>query len=432
MRYLFVVFVVVFMVGCSFKNGASVEKIRDLEEIPQDASVYTKGLNAVCISSLNTYKQNYFRPWHHEKIAAPLEEAMWAYNVFTPEKSYGENLQHIDQNFFDSMKENSNFAAYSSLNKPALSLKNLNLRAFPTNRPLFRDPNAAGEGFPFDYLQNSAVGANKPLLVSHYSKDRAWVFVESSFAHGWVRSSDVVFMPKQYRESYESVQQVFLLKDNIPLYDENNNFLFYSRIGMMMPLVDINETSTTLLSVSKNSENKPLFYKSSLSNNVTHVGILAFNSENVNAVISELQKMHYGWGGMYGQRDCSSTMRDFFAPFGIWLPRNSSKQAQIGKVISFEGMSDKQKITTIKKEGVAFRTLLYKHGHIVLYAGVYNDKVIVFQNMWGVKTLKDGKAGRFVVGRAVFSTLEIGKHLRHYDKEASLLSHLKSMNIIGH
>jgi len=142
--------------------------------------------------------------------------------------------------------------------------------------------------------------------------------------------------------------------------------------------------------------------------------------------------MHYGWGGMYGQRDCSSTMRDFFAPFGVWLPRNSSKQAQVGKVISFEGMSDKEKLATIKKEGIAFRTLLYRHGHIVLYVGVYNGKVIVFQNMWGVTTRKDGKAGRFVVGRPVFSTLEIGKYLEFYDEKSSLLSHLTSMNIIGY
>jgi len=410
----------------------AVEQVRDLQEIPQDVSVYTKGLNAGYISSLEVYKKSYFKPWHQEKIAAPLEEAMWAYNIFTPEKSYGENLQHIEQSFFDAMQENSNFTAYASLNKPAVSLKNLNLRAFPTNRPLFRDPNAAGEGFPFDYLQNSTVGANKPLLVSHYSKDRAWVFVESSFAHGWVKSRDIVFIPKRYRDVYERVQQVFLLKDNTPIYDAKNNFLFYSRIGMMLPLIDANATTTTLLSVSKNAENKSLFHRSSLNNDVVHSGILAFNSANVNAVINELQKMHYGWGGMYGQRDCSSTMRDFFAPFGIWLPRNSSKQAQVGKIISLERMSDAQKLATIKKEGVAFRTLLYKHGHIVLYAGVYDDKVIVFQNMWGVKTLKDGKAGRFVVGRAVFSTLEIGKYLRHYDKKASLLSHLKSMNIIGH
>jgi len=430
LRYIFVVFAVIFISGCSFKNGVAVEQVHDLQEIPQDVSVYTKGLDVGYISSLESYKESYFKPWHQVRIAAPLDEAMWAYKVFTPQKSYGENLQHIEQQFFDSMLENSNFAAYATLNKPALSLKNLNLRAFPTNRPLFRDPNAAGEGFPFDYLQNSTVGANKPLLISHYSKDRAWVFVESSFAHGWVKSRDIVFMPREYIKAWESVQQVFFLQDNVAVADAKGEFLFYSRIGMMLPFIDENASTITLLSVSKYADGEPFFHASTFAHDVAHSGILAFNETNVNAVIEQLQKMHYGWGGMYGQRDCSSTMRDFFAPFGIWLPRNSSKQAQVGKIISLEGMSDKEKLATIKKEGVAFRTLLYKKGHIVLYVGVYNGKVVVFQNMWGIKTLKYGKAGRFVIGRAVFSTLEIGKELYYYDKNASLLSHISSMNIL--
>jgi len=432
LRYVFVVFVVLFISGCSFKNGVALEQVRDLQEIPQDVSVYTKGLDSGYISSLKSYKESYFKPWHQTQMAAPLDEAMWAYKVFTPQKSYGENLQHIEQQFFDSMLENSNFAAYATLNRPALSLKNLNLRAFPTNRPLFRDPNAAGEGFPFDYLQNSTVGANKPLFVSHYSKDRAWVFVESSFAHGWVKSRDIVFMSKEYIKAWESLQQGFFLKDNSAVTDEKGEFLFYSRIGMMLPLVDENTTTIRLLTVSKYANGEPFFHTSIFTHDIAHSGILAFNETNVNAVIEQLQKMHYGWGGMYGQRDCSSTMRDFFAPFGVWLPRNSSKQAQVGKVISLEGMSDKEKLATIKKEGIAFRTLLYRHGHIVLYVGVYNGKVIVFQNMWGVTTRKDGKAGRFVVGRPVFSTLEIGKYLEFYDEKSSLLSHLTSMNIIGY
>ena len=432
MQYLFIVFVAIFISGCSFNNGVNIEKVRDLQEVSQDVQSYTQGMDDGYIATLEEYKEHYFKPWKENTIETPLAQAMWAYNIFTPKNSYGENLQHITQSFFNEMLHNSNFSVYATLNKPALTLKNLNLRAFPTQRPLFKNPKQAGEGFPFDYLQNSTIGANKPILVSHYSKDRAWVFVESSFADGWVHSNDIVFMPKKSIETYVRGKESFLLKDNVAIYDEENNFLFYSRIGMMLPLMDANATTTTLLTVSKYATNKPFFHKSLLSSTVAHSGILAFNAKNINAVILELQKMHYGWGGMYGQRDCSSTIRDFFAPFGVWLPRNSSKQAKIGKVISFNGMSDKEKIATIKKEGIAFKTLLYRQGHILLYVGVRHDKVIVFQNMWGIKTIKNGKSGRFIVGRAVFSTLEIGKNLYYYDKKASLLSHLKSMNIVGY
>ena len=39
---------------------------------------------------------------------------------------------------------------------------------------MFYDPTQLGEGFPFDYNQNSAIKINTPIMVSHLSKDRAW------------------------------------------------------------------------------------------------------------------------------------------------------------------------------------------------------------------------------------------------------------------
>jgi len=430
LQYFYTLILTLLIAGCNISNGVNVQKVTDLQKVSQDVHTYTKGLDAGYISTLQNYKYHYFKPWNIERIQAPLAEAMWAYNIFTPENSYGENLQKIDQSFFDAMLYNSNFSEYASLNKPALTLKHLNLRAFPTQRPLLRDPRLAGEGFPFDYLQNSTIAANKPILVSHYSKDRAWVFVESSFAHGWVSSNDIVYIPKIERDFWQEDAQVFFIKDNVALYDDTNNFLFRSHIGMMLPLLDANQTHTSVLSAAKDVDNNLYFHSSILSKGSTHEGILSFNAKNINNIIAELQKVNYGWGGMYGQRDCSSTIRDFFAPFGIWLPRNSYKQSMVGKVIAFDNMSDKEKIATIKKYGVAFRTLLYKRGHIVLYVGTFNDKVIVFQNLWGIKTLKYNKAGRFIIGRPIFSTLEVGKNLRYYDKSASLLSNLKSMNIL--
>jgi hypothetical protein len=51
--------------------------------------------------------------------------------------------------------------------------------------------------------------------------------------------------------------------------------------------------------------------------------------------------------------------------------------------------------------------------------------------MWGVKTKKDGKSGRFIVGKSVISTLEIGKELKYYDKEHSILSKVKGIVILS-
>jgi hypothetical protein len=105
-------------------------------------------------------------------------------------------------------------------------------------------------------------------------------------------------------------------------------------------------------------------------------------------------------------------------------------QGKVGKVISFKNMTDEEKIETIKKDAIPFETLLYKRGHIVLYVGTYDDKIVVFHNTWGIKTNKDGKEGRFIIGKPIFSTLTVGKHLKYYDDEESILTQLKSMNIV--
>jgi cell wall-associated NlpC family hydrolase len=415
--------------GCS-QTVPQKESIYDLSHIPQDVSVYSQGIDKEKISSLEKYQKYYFKPWNVKKINISLDEAMWAYKIFTPKNSYGANLQPLNQSFFDKITENSNFVNYSTVNKKAITLKQLNIRAFPTDDVVLRDPNKAGEGFPFDYMQNSSVGANKPILISHYSKDEKWAFIQSSFAYGWVKSKDIVLISQQHADAWQAAKQVFFTQDHSPVTDQNKAFLFQSQIGVMLPLINDNNKSITVLSIDRYKGDEAYFRQSTLPKEMSHENILDFNAKNINKIINELSTNIYGWGGMYCQRDCSSTLRDFFAPFGIWLPRNSFMQGKVGKVISFKNMTDEEKIETIKKDAIPFETLLYKRGHIVLYVGTYDDKIVVFHNTWGIKTNKDGKEGRFIIGKPIFSTLTVGKHLKYYDDEESILTQLKSMNIV--
>ena len=403
------------------------ESVADLKRVSQDVKSYLSEIEPTYISSQKSYERAFFQVWNREKIETRLSDALWANKAFDVSNSYGENLQKLKSTFFDRILENANYKRLATFNLQAISLKELNIRAFPTEKPLFLDPSKAGEGFPFDYLQNSTVSANKPLLVSHYSKDREWVFIETSFTFGWVKSREIALLNSKYTKLWQKAKQVFIIKDGVPIYAEDGSFLFHSKIGMMLPLIEENEKSYTVLTITKYKNEKPLYTRSKLSKSVAHLGILEFNQKNIAKILTEIAKSHYGWGGLNSQRDCSSTLRDLYAPFGIWLPRNSYQQSKYGKSISLEGLSDDAKIAKIKKEGTPFRTLLYKKGHIVLYVGVVDGEIIIFQNVWGVKTKKENKEGRFVIGRAVFSTLEIGKNLKYFDRDASLLKNLKSM-----
>ena len=376
------------------------------------------------------YEQQYFQVWHQKNFQKLKEKIKWAFKAYNTKNAYGENLQTIEQSFFDEMLYNANYEKFSTLNKKAVTLRELNIRAYPTDKPLLMNPELAGEGFPFDYLQNSTIHANKPILVTHYSKDKAWVHIQSSFTFGWVKRSEIVFIADKYAKLWQEAKQVLITKDNRPIYSKKGDFLFDSKLGMMLALVKEDSKEYTVLVVASSKNLQAYFTTAKISKNIAHKDILLFQQKNVSSVIRELLKSNYGWGGMYGQRDCSSTLRDFFAPFGIWLPRNSYQQSKVGFVTSLEELSNKEKIAIIKETAIPFRTLLYKKGHIVLYTGTINDTITIFQNMWGIKTKENNKEGRYIIGKTLFSTLEFGKELTDYDENASFLNNLKSMNTI--
>jgi hypothetical protein len=430
-----VIFLTIFIVGCSTKSTIDVqteEGVSDLSSIPQNVRQYSSELDESSTEiSQNKFEQQYFSVWNSPTTLGSQESVQWAFDIFKVGQSWGENLQLHNQEFFDEMKSNANFETYLDLNLRAITLKGVNVRAFPTDRPLLRDPKKAGEGFPFDYLQNSTVHANKPLFVTHYSKDKEWVHVFSSFAYGWVKANEIAFLEKRHTDLWQKAEQIIITKEDEPIYTSNGSFLFKSKIGMMFALIDEDDTDYTVLTVSSYKNTQPLFLKSKISKRSAHKGILPFNTTNIDTIVDEILKSNYGWGGMYGQRDCSSTLRDLYSPFGIWLPRNSYQQSKVGELISLEELSDEEKIATIKANGVPFKTLLYKKGHIVLYVGVFNDEIVVFQNTWGIRTKENEVEGRFIIGKTIFSTLSLGENLKDYDADAGLLQNLTSMNTLN-
>ena len=138
MKYIYLCFSLIILLGCSQKDEIAVvpkqeksEFVSDLINIPQNVSIYSKNIKKGYISSLAEYKKMYFRPWNIDEIDIPLENAMWAYKAFTAKNSYGENLQPLQEDFFINILKNSNFKAYSTVNKRAITLKSSILEPFP-------------------------------------------------------------------------------------------------------------------------------------------------------------------------------------------------------------------------------------------------------------------------------------------------------------
>ena len=434
LRFILLVLWVVFFVGCASKEvKVQSVPIADIVMLPQHVGAYIENLDENSSDYLQRQQKHakyYFNVWNMSEPREKLSDIKWPFRSYTSKNSYGENLQPIESSFFTKMLDNANFRTYGSLNQNAITLNYTNIRLFPSDKPLFRDPLLAGEGFPFDYLQNSSVAANKPIFVSHFSKDREWAYVFSSLASGWIKTNDFVFLEKKYTDLIQNAQQIFFIKEGIALVDKEENFLFSSRIGISLPLIAEDDGRYKVLVIGSSKKMQPLYLEVTIDKKSAHKDFLAFTKENMRQIVQEVFDSKYGWGGIYQERDCSSMMRDIFTPFGIWLPRNSYQQSRMGKVISLNELSDEAKIALIKQEGIPFKTLLYKKGHIVLYVGTYNDEIIILHNVWGVKTKKDEKEGRIVIGKALFSTLKLGREQPDYNVEEEILRNLKSMNII--
>ena len=121
-----------------------------------------------------------------------------------------------------------------------------------------------------------------------------------------------------------------VIKDNLRLFDDKKDISLV-KLGALFPIA---KDGKHYLVASRNKKGH-----AKLENVIaTKTSIIAkkplpFTPQNVALVAQEFYGEPYGWGGGYECRDCSATTRDFLGAFGIFLRRNSSKQAQDGKAI---------------------------------------------------------------------------------------------------
>ena len=120
--------------------------------------------------------------------------------------------------------------------------------------------------------------------------------------------------------------------------------------------------------------------------------------------------------------------KDFLANFGLWLPRNSKAQSGRGERFSLAGMSVDEKLELIGKNGVAYKTLLYMPGHVMLYVGQVDGKPAVLHDIWGLRTMDGGRA---VIGRTAITSLTIGSDRADIAEDRLLISRISAMSVLS-
>jgi cell wall-associated NlpC family hydrolase len=397
--------------------------------LPGDALLMGPEVQGVAWSD---FLARHFDPWERTQPEYPADKVFWGLAAFADKLVYGENLQPRDPAWLDDMAEASKVGAYPSMGRRAIAVANTAMRVLPTEKPAFDDPRQAGEGFPFDYLQNSLVLAGTPLYASHESADRAWVLVESRFAYGWVRRADIAWVDDGFARTFRTGRYAAVVRENVSLTDTDGEFRFKGFIGTLLPVAQATkDDGLTVMVPARDVQGGAVIRYARVAPGDALLAPLAPTPDNFAMLADRMLGEPYGWGGLYTDRDCSATLMDLMAGFGVFLPRNSSQQAKLGWVEPLDGEDGAAKKARLLEEGVPFLTLVRKPGHIMLYIGSRDGEPVVLHTAWGLKTRRHGIEGRSVIGRTVITTLEPGLGLPDLARPDGVLLHsVRSFNTL--
>jgi hypothetical protein len=400
--------------------------VADMKQIPQDPAFYARQ-----IKDFSTWRQKkldkafnkkYFQPWDLKQIDIPKADFGWETRFVTKKPIYRENGKVIPPYRYNKWLRNAQMHRLDSKKYKAITIRRTDVKALPTSSAFYRDPRRVGEGFPFDYNQNSALHINVPLYISHFSRDKRWAYVRASYSFGWVKVADFALVGSDFIKAFKNDNYAMTIKDNLRLYDDQNRSFSIVKLGALFPL---SHDKKSYLTARRNAKGQARMHQINVATpNIIAQKPLAFTPQNVAMLAKEFYGEPYGWGGSYACRDCSATTRDFLGAFGIFLRRNSSKQAKDGSSIKIKGLSKAVKKRTIIAKAEPFRSLLYVPGHIVLYLGEYKGEPVVMHTYWGIRK-NDGT--KLITGRTIITTTEPGKERHDVKERSKLINTLKSI-----
>ena len=229
--------------------------------------------------------------------------------------------------------------------------------------------------------------------------------------------------PEPFMAMWKSASLGAIVRENVQL-DERRT----ADIGVILPLAG----NDMVLVPVKGTNGEAAFARVQLVPGSVEPMPLRMTPANVARLGNQMIGQKYGWGGMFGLRDCSAMTRDLMAPFGVWLPRNSQAQARAGERISLQGMNARQKEVTVREKGVPFASLVTMKGHVVLYVGAYRGRPVILHDIWGVRVDEPaGEDNRLILGRVVLTSMTPGKELPTLTDGQTIVERFHTLTVLG-
>jgi hypothetical protein len=301
-------------------------------------------------------------------------------------------------------------------------------RIFPTKEPLY----AKRGDIDFDELQNSTLDVGTPVVVLSTSADDGWLYVESPLSSGWVEADNIATAPIEKLElliNDEHFVVVAEAKADIFLNRELTQYYDYARMGtrLVRNQVFYDKNLISVWLPSRDDSGKMTLVEAYMRLSDVRESYLPYTPRTILEQAFKLLNAPYGWGGMYGEQDCSAFLDEIFATVGIVLPRNSSAQRKTGQLLAEfpETATPQDKLSAFSK-AIGGATLLGLKGHILLYLGMVHDRPYAIHAVWAYRE-PAGKEDRIrVINRVAVSDLSLGKD----SQNGSLLKRLKEILIV--
>lgn len=336
-------------------------------------------------------------------------------NIAPNERHYAENFKAQSLEWWEHMQNNMQLSVLEGAEfhpeQRAITITNTFARNLPDHAPDFFHASLPGQGFPFDNIQDSALWAGTPLYVLSTTKDKSWSLVLTPDAYmTWVKSNDIAYASNEFIDEWQHAAQknlIAITHTGASVLDLDDHFQFTGYIGAVFPLAAIHNHKINIFIPFKNKKNQAQLKTATIASHAATLMPMMASKKNLARIIQQLQNRPYGWGGAFFLNDCSQELKSLFTPFGLWLPRNSKQQGNMGSVVDLSTKNVDSRLYFLTTKGHPLMTLVYIKGHIMLYTGheTVNDEpaAMSYQNIWGLAPAARDK--RYVIGQSVFLPL---------------------------
>jgi len=397
-----------------------------------------QGINETSLKNQDLYLwsvKDLKEEWTREEILSFLREDREGFGRID-EGRYDKYGNSLKESFWIELQKNLNEESLKEKNQLLFGLivKRTDIRFFPTHEIIIGSPTNS----EFDQIQHSTVPPGSLIGVYHFSKDNLWAYVQTKFVRGWVWAKDLaIAKEKMEAVGYDEVTiRLVITGDFINVYYDlsHQQIAFTVQMGTSFPIIALPEQTKEMkndyiIKIPFREIDGELTFREGyipIGKDVIS-GFLPYTQENLARQAFKMLHQPYGWGEMFGARDCSRFIMDLFSTSGILMPRNSKFQARMGiNLGQTASMTSKEK-EKILDQAMPFATLLRLPGHIMLYLGKDHGRYYAIHNIWGIQ--KTGELGPVLekIGRVVVSDLSLGSS----GPNGSLLDRITDIRFIG-